>query len=436
MKKIKAQKIRSGQPFCYRANGMNSTIIDVIIKEEVWGCYLTRALTQTIKRYPYFAGKLVEKNGDFYLADNTDISMIVRKKRFNRLGSMAAGYHLIEVSYDGTHIYVSFHHAICDGRGIQPFIETLIYYYFCIAKNKKFKAEHIRKSDSTMLDGETFEPFEQKYTVDDFVPPTVIRDGFALPECAHQRPDRSRQDIEIDEKAFIDFAKSVEATPVVLLSYLFSKSIVLNNEDIDKPIVTSVAADMRQELELPNTHKNCVRSIYLPFCATDKTAEIRKVCFDMRRALTEQRESNYVRAVANSFIDLSDKLDTMNSFDEKKVFMSFFDTMTINTYVVSYLGRFDFGECNDFVDAVFLLGGETGISLDMICAGGKFCVSIIQNIDGEKYIKTFLSFLDELKIIYKTEGIKPFFTKKDVTQKTGRWHAERYQKNYLSKNYN
>jgi hypothetical protein len=427
MQKIKMQKIRSGQPFLYHENGMNSTIIDIKIKGKAWGCYLTRALNETIKRYPYFAGKLVEKNGDFYLADNTNIAMIVRQKPFNQLGSLSTGYHLIEISYGGSHIYVSFHHALCDGRGIKPFVETLIYYYFCFAKNKEFKAEHIHKSNSELLNGETAEPFAEKYAVADFSPPAVVRDGFVLPECAAQNADRNCCNIEIDETAFLDYARTVNATPAVLLSYLYAKAVALNNEKIDKPIVASVASDMRQELELPNTHKNCVRSIYLPFYETDKTAKPKEVCSRLRQEMAAQRNPDFVRATANSFIGLSDKLDTMGSLKEKKKFMSFFDTMTINTFIVSYLGRLDFGKCNEFVDGVYLLGGETGVTLNMICAGGKFCISIIENIDGERYAKTLVLLLQELEISCRSEGIKPFFTKKDATQKTGRWQMERFK---------
>ncbi|MDR0829622.1 MAG: hypothetical protein LBN95_05885 [Prevotellaceae bacterium] len=425
------QKIRSGQPFLYRENGLNSTIIDVKIKGKVYGSFLTEALRRTIKRYPYFAGKLVEKNGDFYLADNYDVTMIVRKKAFSRLGSVEASLHLIEISYIGSHIYVSFHHAICDGRGIQPFVETLVYYYFHFAKSKKLEAEHIRKYYSKMLDGETAEPFAAKFAVADFTPPSVVRDGFALPECAAQNADRSRCDIDIDETAFLHYAKKVNATPSVLLSYLYSKAIALNNEKMDKPIVTSVATDMRQELELPNTHKNCVRSIYLPFYETDKTADTQEVCTRMRQEMTVQRNPDYVKTTANSFIGLCDKLDTMNSLKEKKEFMSFFNTLTVNTFIVSYLGKFDFGECNFFIDAVYLLGGETGVTVNMTCAGGKFCVSIIQNIDGGKYIKTFLSLLEELKIPYKTDKEVPHITKKDVTQKTAHYQSERFRKKFF-----
>lgn len=52
---------------------------------------MTRALLEAIKRYPYLASKLVEKDGDFYIADNRNLSLTVRRTTALRsLGSMAA----------------------------------------------------------------------------------------------------------------------------------------------------------------------------------------------------------------------------------------------------------------------------------------------------------------------------------------------------------
>lgn len=421
------QKIRSGQSFLYRSAGYNSTVIDIEIKKKVWGCFLTQALLKSIKRYPYFASKLVERNGDFYIADGSDISMVVKKNHFSKLGSMAAGYHLIEVSYSGYHIFVSFHHALCDGRGIQPFVETLVYYYFCFAKHKDFKADNVRKADSPLLEGETAEPFSEKFAVENDTPPTITKDGFALPECAHQTEICSRFDIEINGTDFLNCAHSVNATPSILLSSLFSKSIALNNEGFDKPIVTSLAADMREDLGLPNTHKNCVRSIYLPFNTNDLSADAKDFCSRLRTEIKNQRNKNYIKSTVNSFIGLSDKLDSMNSLEEKKNFMSFFDKMTINTFVLSYLGTLDFGECNQFIQSVhFYSGGIKGITINMICSNNQFNLSIIQNVDGDKYVETLLSILDELKIQYTCKPKIYFDTPKDKAQKTARFQSERF----------
>ena len=338
------QKIRSGQSFLYRKEGLNCTVIDVSITRKVSGAILNRALLKALERYPYLVSKLVEKDGDFYIADNHVHSMTVhRNRKLLPLGSMANTYHLMEVAYYGEHIYVSFHHGLCDGGGIKPFGE--------------------------------------RYEVGTYEDPQVIKDCFALPEYSDQMEDEDyRTEIEIDAGDYMTFAKKVNATPAILLSCLFSKAIYRCNPQLDKPIVCSMATDMRRELGILHTHKNCVRSMYLPFTAKDEIDDV------------------------------------------------LFDSMTVNSYVVSYLGKFELGECDSLVDGIhFYSGGIKGITINMAATGKKFCITFIQNIETEKYVSMFLDLLRENGIRYQAGERIRFSTTKDRTQKTAGHQAERFQ---------
>lgn len=425
------EKIRSGQSFLYRKEGLNCTVIDIRLKKKVRGDILNRALLAAIKRYPYLASKLVEKNGDFYIADNRNLSLTVRgTNKLRSLGSMANAYHLIEIAYYREHIYVSFHHALCDGGGIKPFVETLLYYYFCILDSREYFAPNVRKSADSLFPDETTEPFLTKYTVGPYDEPDVVKDGFSLPEYECQMDDEDyRFEIEINGEDYMGLARQVNATPAILLSYLVSKAIYINNPDIDKPIVCSMAADMRKELGIPHTHKNCVRSMYLPFGKEDDELELRELCTRYREMLAEQRQTDYVKQTANSFCGMNDRLDELKTFEEKKKMMSFFDTMTVKSYVISYLGTFDLGECNRFIDAIhFYAGGIKGITVNMNATENQFNITFIQNIETEKYVTAFLRLLEEFKIRYTANEKIRYSTTKDKTQKTAHFQAEHFQK--------
>lgn len=424
------EKIRSGQSFLYRKDGLNCTVIDVRLKKKVRGGVLNQALLEAIKRYPYLASKLVEKNGDFYIADNQSLSLTVRRSReFRSLGSMANGYHLIEISYYGEHIFVSFHHALCDGGGIKPFVESLIYYYFCMLDHKNYDAPAVRKSTDPLFDDETSEPFLKPFSVEPYTEPVIVKDGFALPEYQEQMENEDyRFEIEADGEDYMRAAKEVNATPAILLAYLMSKAVYLNNPDADKTVVCSMATDMRKELGLPHTHKNCVRSMYLPFDAQDAQLDVKTLCTKYRELIREQRQPGYVRQTANMFCGMNDKLDQLGTLEEKKKMMSFYDTMTINSYVISYLGTFDLGECNHWIDAVhFYSGGIKGITINMTAAGGKFNITFIQNIQSDRYVTTLLRLLEECGIRCQQREQVQFSTTKDKTQKTGHHQAERFQ---------
>lgn len=121
------KKISSGQAYLYRDCRIRSTVFYIRMKDKVRGDLLRRAIEKSLMRHPYLASKLVEKNRDFYIADNPLSVAFAKTEKFWSLGSMAFNYHLVDVTYIDKKICIAFRHALCDGRGIMPVIETLIY---------------------------------------------------------------------------------------------------------------------------------------------------------------------------------------------------------------------------------------------------------------------------------------------------------------------
>lgn len=160
----KYEKIRSGQSYLYKKYGMESEVIEIRLKKKVTGSFLNEALRTAMKRYPYFNTKLIEKDGDFYIVQNEQSLIAKRTKELARLGHISCGYHLIDITYYNCSVYVSFHHALCDGRGVLPFVETLIYYYCGLAYGRKPCPEGVRLTEESLLPGETADPFQKEYS--------------------------------------------------------------------------------------------------------------------------------------------------------------------------------------------------------------------------------------------------------------------------------
>lgn len=165
--KDREEKIRSGQSYLYKKQGMESEVIEVRFNKKVSGSCLSVAITHTRKRYPYFKTKLVERDGDFYIVQNKHTLAARKTKKLARLGHMSCGYHLIDVTYYGRSIFISFHHALCDGRGVMPFVETLIYYYCRMKYKTKNVPDGVRLKKDTLLTGETADPFMRAYEFDE-----------------------------------------------------------------------------------------------------------------------------------------------------------------------------------------------------------------------------------------------------------------------------
>ncbi len=410
------EKIRSGQSYLYKLRGMESEVIEIRFKRNVRGAPLRRALDETLRRYPYFCTRLLEQDGDFYIVQN-DVSPVVRRTRaFVRLGGIECGYHLIDVTYFGCSVYVSFHHALCDGRGIKPFVETLLWYYCAFAYGRREPVEGVRLAGEPLLEGETADPFMQPYAYDGskkFV--EFSRDAFALPLPDAQADAADyRYEVVIPHGSFMEVCHRENATPVILLSLLMSAAIAALHPDFDKPIHANIATDMREALGCPNTFKNCVRSMILPYDRDSGRLPLREQATRYRAILNAQRDPDYCRREANAMLALFDKLDEQPSYKEKQALMSFFEGMLLHTYVVSYLGRFILGDNAGCIDTIHLYNsGTTGLGINMIDCGESFVLDFKQSFRSDSYVSAFLAEAERVGLRCRASGAIAFSTPTD-----------------------
>ncbi len=410
------EKIRSGQAYLYKKNGMESEVVEIRFHKRVSGSYLNVAIAAALKRFPYLNTRLVELDGDFYIVRNDMGITAKRTQKLARLGHISCGYHLLDVTYYGNTVYVAFHHALCDGRGIKPFLETLIYYYCQIKCSSKASADGIRLADSQLLEGETTEPNAGSYSFDESKPPVdVPRDAYAIPENVVEEHDTDyRYEVHIPVDAFMKVCKENGATPVVMTSLLVSGGIARLYPDFDKPINANIAVDIRDALDLPNTFKNCVRSMPLPYGTDFPAMPLPEQAKQQRAILTAQRDRDNCRRQANASLAMFDRLDQLPSFEEKQKMMTFFDGMLINTYVISYLGQIVLNENAKYVESMgFYNSGAAGLGVTMLCCGDKFCLNFKQSFESDKYVKAFCEGLGRLGVHYTVSEVIPFTTPYD-----------------------
>jgi len=410
------EKIRSGQSYLYKKYGMESEVIEVRFKQKVSGSFLNQALLQTCRRYPYINTKLIEKNGDFYIVQNEQAMIARRTKQLVRLGHISCGYHLVDITYYDDSIFVSFHHALCDGRGIMPFIETLIYYYCNLKYGSKKPPEGVRLAEDPLLPGETVDPFLQEYDFDQnkkFI--ELSRDAYAIPEnVPSEEITNYRYEVKIPAEQYMKLCKKNNATPVILLSLLMSRAITELYPDYDKPVNANIATDMREALDCPNTFKNCVKSMILPYSREFSKKTLTEQATEYREILKAQRDRDFCRKEANAMLGLFDKLDSFNSYEEKQKMMAFFEGMTLNTYIISYLGQFKLGENAQYIDEIHLYNsGTTGLGINMISCGEYFVLDFKQNFASDKYVKAFTAQIDKLGVVYHISAVIPFITPGD-----------------------
>lgn len=138
------EKVRAGQSYLYKSRGMESEVIELRFKEKVSGSFLNQALNMSNRRYPYMNTSMIELDGDFYIVQNPNSMVARRSQELKPLGGVGCGGHLVDITYCDRSVYFSFHHALCDGRGIKPYIETIVYYYCKLKYNVNEPPEGVR----------------------------------------------------------------------------------------------------------------------------------------------------------------------------------------------------------------------------------------------------------------------------------------------------
>lgn len=423
------RKIVSGQSFLYRKNGYDSTIIEVKMKDKIRGDYLQVALSNALKRFPYLSDKLVEKKGCYYLSEDLNAMTVNKTNKLYTLGSMSTGYHLLNVTFTDKSIKIAFHHGLCDGRGIKPFIETLIYYYCSLKYKKEFDSTGIHLMDEEIKKEELGEPYPKEfYEVDKSKVKEFDKNCFSLPENTEDVSQTYRTLILVNEDNFIKIAKKMSATPTILTSILFSKAIIENNK-IDKPIMCNLAVDLRSFIGAELTHKNCTGTICLPFNLEDNEKNITDLVNKYREEIKTQRDVNFIKNFLNKQIGMFNKLDEIPTLAEKRKMLSFFDNITNDTYVISYLGKMNFNDFDEYIDSVcFYSDGSRGIIINIVAAGGKLSFNVLQNFETKKYVESFCELLKEYDIDYEINDVGVFKTGKDKSYITASHQAERFFK--------
>ena len=423
------RKIISGQSFLYRKNGYDSTIIEVVMKDKVRGDYLQMALITTLKRFPYMSDKLVEKKSEYYLCEDLNAMTVNKTNKLRTLGSIQTGYHLLDVTYIDKNIRVAFHHGLCDGRGIKPFIETLVYYYCILKYRKKFDSTGIHLAEENINESELIEPFgTEYYSVDESKVEVINKDSFSLPENTEDASNTYRTIIKVDENEFMNVVKECNATPTILTAILFSEAI-LNHNDIDKPIMANIAIDLRRYLGVLETHKNCTGTLCLPYIKEYSKQDLKDICLMYRELISKQREENFIKSNLNKQIGLFNKLNEIKSLEEKRKILSFFDNISNDTFVISYLGKMQFNDFNEYVDSTNMYSdGSRGIIINMIASGNTLTFNILQNFKDNKYVDSFVKKLEKRNINYERTDIGLFSTGKDKSFITAGRQAERYYK--------
>lgn len=154
MQKFK-MKLNSGLSFIYRTEGSESQVFEIRMKDDIDMNALYGAASISFQRFPYLNCKLKISEDGAYIESNPVVPMPVMTRHLRPIGGSTTISNLVDLTFWKRSIYVSFHHGLCDGHGIMPFIKTLVYYYLEGITGIAPDIPDVRLAGERMLTGET-----------------------------------------------------------------------------------------------------------------------------------------------------------------------------------------------------------------------------------------------------------------------------------------
>ncbi|MCD8372010.1 MAG: hypothetical protein LUD27_01770 [Clostridia bacterium] len=185
--------------------------------------------------------------------------------------------------------------------------------------------------------------------------------------------------------------KKYNSTPAVMIALLSSRAIKSVYSDAIKPIVCCVSVDRRKALNRKNTFRNCIGGAMLSYNGDTEKLSLENQSDVLKKQLELQKDENYIKSRVNSYIEKFKNSDNKTEYVVRREYSSFFANKNFSTFLLSYPGKIDFGECNKSVAAVSLYtSGIKGLSINMIAAADKFFIDIVSDFETQDIVMALI----------------------------------------------
>lgn len=121
--------------YFFSENETNNIVFRLVLHSKIDKFILKKALNQTLGRFPNFRQTpVVDKEGNLYTVDNDrEADVYPYDSAEAELGTDVTGGFLFRVMFEGSTIWISLFHSLCDGCGLKMFVRSLLYHYFTLS---------------------------------------------------------------------------------------------------------------------------------------------------------------------------------------------------------------------------------------------------------------------------------------------------------------
>lgn len=386
----------------------NNIRTDITFNEPVNEKLLCMAVNTAIKRFPYFAVKLVRNGEDYVMEHNTEPLVITCGTVGAALGSAENNFHLFSVTYDTDTVHVYTSHYITDGNGLFPFIRTMSYLYFHeLYPDEGFDTENIALPDSTIPSLEATddpypaEPLPCEPVVDTKRPQEILKLNDLLEARDKEKVCTSLR-LNIQTKEMMNYISSVDGSPATFVASLMYKTISDLHPESHLPVVCGMQHQFRKALGNPYSHMCHVNIVPMVYPDRLRKRGIEMLNTMSRGMLMLRASSENDMLTVNAHIENSKKLAGMTLGEKHEIMRQVVkDGIGENTFEVSYTGRVPWCGLEKHIRSAapyIDLSLSGGLSIEIFSVGDRFDINIMQWGSSRRYFEHFCRLLSECGI--------------------------------------
>ena len=384
------------------------------MKDKVDGNVLQLAADQAIRRYPYYAVHCVSDGREYLLEPHSEPFVVRHTPEPVALGGEESNGYLLAVSYWEDRIWVNVYHGLTDATGALNFSRTLLYYYCRERYDPDLSAEGVRVNDGPIPQEEWENPYRQimsgerelpdeKDILVRVKPDASIQPLNLLGESQVTQSAPQYYDLRIPEQQLMQYCRSQDGTPGVVVSLLMSRAIDRLHPGNSRTIVTGMAMNLRPALGAPLYKGSPLAIAYLPY-----TDRVRKKPFDTQATIYRGRlilaaDQERLLSGVKASTRLYQALDQQPTVEKKcQLAKQVVDRYHGGaTFTVSYVGPARLAAMEPYVLETLMQNDCTDLTIEMMAAHGSFFLTIVQEWKEDLYVKAFCEELQAQGIEYE-----------------------------------
>ncbi len=404
-------------PMFYIASEKMPFTINIEVRlrqEKIDGEALTYAIHQAIKRYPYYAIQVEEKDGELITVPNDRPVAVYPGPDIYPLGSKEVNYHMIALSYEENKIYFYASHVITDGSGYFPYIKTVLYYYLCKSENIELDPEGVRLAGDPFYDDELGNPFpEEKMAKALPLGKENKSEFFRLRDGGFVKDDKATvYRMRLNKEEILDFSDDNDGSPAALISSMMAKAIWFLHPEEEKDIVSALSFNLRPGLGNGYSHRLLCSALNLHYPNKVKTWGIWRLCTVSRTQIALKSQPDNVLCYAQKLRQNMEQLLQIPTVEGKKEALGpkALEDSIRNTFSVSYVGKMGMGSLEPYIESIYnQTDGSTyqTLFIEVSAVNEYFDVAFLQGFSSDIYYQEFLNQLNRYDLSYIEEEQTP-----------------------------